>query len=176
MAKIAKKEEQREKNELFMQELRGGEGIKELPGNVLYRVEAQGDGARCPNEASVVTVHYRGSLINGREFDNSRKRGCPEAFRVNGLIEGFRTALLNMHTGDRWTVYIPWEQGYGKRSSGPIPAYSTLIFDIIQLILHLCGKGNVHYIAKIFAEHIGNLICNLGRLNILTLFRRVFSL
>ena len=130
MAKTAKKEEQREKNELFMQELRGGEGIKELPGNILYRVEAQGDGARCPNEASVVTVHYRGSLINGREFDNSRKRGCPEAFRVNGLIEGFRTALLNMRTGDRWTVYIPWEQGYGKRSSGPIPAYSTLIFDI----------------------------------------------
>ena len=78
----------------------------------------------------MVTVHYRGSLINGREFDNSRKRGCPEAFRVNGLIEGFRTALLNMHTGDRWTVDNPWQQGYGKRRSGPIPAYSTLIFDL----------------------------------------------
>ncbi|MBR5847956.1 MAG: FKBP-type peptidyl-prolyl cis-trans isomerase, partial [Bacteroidaceae bacterium] len=54
----------------------------------------------------------------------------PEAFRVNGLIEGFSIALQNMRVGDRWVVYIPQELGYGRRASGPIPGCATLIFEI----------------------------------------------
>ena len=79
---------------------------------------------------SVVSVHYKGTLINGREFDNSWKRNCPEAFRLNEVIEGWQIALLRMHPGSRWIVYIPYTMGYGTRTSGPIPAYSTLIFEV----------------------------------------------
>ena len=76
------------------------------------------------------TVHYKGTLINGREFDNSWKRNYPEAFRLNEVIEGWQIALQRMHVGDHWIVYIPYAMGYGTRSSGPIPAFSTLVFDV----------------------------------------------
>lgn len=80
--------------------------------------------------SSVVSVHYRGTLINGREFDNSYKRNCPEAFRLNQVIEGWQQALQQMHVGDKWIIYIPYTLGYGTRTSGPIPGFSTLIFEV----------------------------------------------
>ena len=126
---MARKEEYKLKNEAFFEEMRSAEGINRI-GGILYRVVNEGDGKGVVKPNSVVTVHYRGTLIDGREFDNSWKRGCPEAFRVNGLIEGFSIALLNMHIGDRWVVYIPQELGYGRRASGPIPGCSTLVFEI----------------------------------------------
>ena len=127
---MGRKEEYRLNNEAFITGLRLDGTVKELSGGVLYRVVNEGKGSADVKVNSVVTVHYKGSLINGREFDNSWKRGCPEAFRVNGLIEGFQIALLNMRVGDRWIVYIPYSLGYGKRASGPIPAFSTLVFEI----------------------------------------------
>lgn len=126
---MARKEEYKLKNEAFFEEMRSAEGINRI-GGILYRVVNEGDGKGVVKPNSVVTVHYRGTLIDGREFDNSWKRGCPEAFRVNGLIEGFSIALLNMHIGDRWVVYIPQELGYGRRACGPIPGCSTLVFEI----------------------------------------------
>lgn len=80
--------------------------------------------------SSVVSVHYRGTLINGREFDNSYKRNCPEAFRLNQVIEGWQQALQQMHVGAKWIIYIPYTLGYGTRTSGPIPGFSTLIFEV----------------------------------------------
>lgn len=127
---MGRKEEYRLNNEAFLTGLRLDGTVKELSGGVLYRVVNEGKGSADVKVNSVVTVHYKGSLINGREFDNSWKRGCPEAFRVNGLIEGFQIALMNMRVGDRWIVYIPYSLGYGKRASGPIPAFSTLVFEI----------------------------------------------
>ena len=124
------KNEYKQRNEEFLAELKKDASVKELGKGVLYRVIACGAGTVAPRINSVVTVHYKGSLINGREFDNSIERGYPEAFRVGELIEGFRMALLSMHEGDKWVVYIPQELGYGKRASGPIPGYSTLIFEI----------------------------------------------
>ena len=126
---MAKKEGQRVANEQFFNSKKEEEGVMELNG-ILYSVIAEGSSTKSPLPNSVVTAHYRGTLINGREFDNSWKRSYPEAFRVSDLIEGFQIALTHMHIGDRWLVYIPWEKGYGKRSSGPIPAFSTLIFEI----------------------------------------------
>ena len=79
---------------------------------------------------SIVSVHYKGTLINGREFDNSWKRNCPEAFRLNEVIDGWQIALQQMRVGDHWMVYIPYTVGYGTRTSGPIPAFSTLIFEV----------------------------------------------
>ena len=126
---MAKKEGQRAANEQFFNSKKEEGCVKELNG-ILYSVIAEGNSTKSPLPNSVVTAHYRGTLINGREFDNSWKRSYPEAFRVSDLIEGFQIALTHMHIGDRWLVYIPWEKGYGKRNSGPIPAFSTLIFEI----------------------------------------------
>jgi peptidylprolyl isomerase len=110
--------------------LRAENDIRELPCGILYRVLEEGNGGNTPRLNSIVTVHYKGTLINGREFDNSWKRNYPEAFRLNEVIEGWQIALQRMHVGDHWIVYIPYAMGYGTRSSGPIPAFSTLVFDV----------------------------------------------
>lgn len=127
---MSRKEEYKTKNEQFLEELRAENDIKELPAGILYRVIEAGQGSNTPRLNSIVSVHYKGTLINGREFDNSWKRNCPEAFRLNEVIEGWQIALQQMHVGDRWIIYIPYAVGYGKRASGPIPAYSTLIFEV----------------------------------------------
>ena len=127
---MGKKEEYKFKNEQYLESLRTEEEVKELAAGVLYRTLETGQGSTSPRLNSVVSVHYKGTLINGREFDNSWKRNCPEAFRLNEVIEGWQIALLRMHPGSRWIVYIPYTMGYGTRTSGPIPAYSTLIFEV----------------------------------------------
>lgn len=118
-----KKEEYKEKNIQFLTEIALQEGVVKLPGGVLYKVVEQGTGSVSPQLSSVVSVHYRGTLIDGREFDNSRQRNCPEAFRLNQVIEGWQQALQQMHVGDKWIIYIPYTLGYGNRPSGPIPAF-----------------------------------------------------
>lgn len=126
-----KKSEYKEKNIAFLDEMRKKEGISELRGGVLYEVIASGNSDRQPSPRSIVTCHYKGSLTNGKVFDNSYERKCPEAFRVNELIPGFQIALVNMHIGDHWRVFIPSEMGYGSRGAGrDIPGGSTLIFEI----------------------------------------------
>lgn len=118
------------KNEQFLEDLRGQEGVHELRGGVLYRVLEEGEGRGEVKPRSVVTCHYKGSLITGRVFDETFSKGTPEAFRVNELISGFQIALVNMHIGDHWEVYIPSEMGYGSRGAGDIPKNATLIFEI----------------------------------------------
>lgn len=127
---MGRKEIYKLQNEQFMQELRTEPDIRELPGGILYKVQEKGKGEATPRYNSIVTVHYKGSLINGREFDNSWKRKCPEAFRLNQVIKGWQIALQQMHIGEQWTIYIPYTLGYGTRSNGPIPAFSTLIFEV----------------------------------------------
>lgn len=133
MAKNNKKEEWRQNNEIFLEKLSNDPEVKALGNGVYYKAIETGQGDRTPELSSVVTCHYKGSLINGKVFDDSFARNCPEAFRCRDLIPGFTNALLQMHIGDRWTVYIPYSQGYGTRSSDPIPGYSTLIFEILLL-------------------------------------------
>lgn len=130
---MSRKEEYKNKNEQFLVNLTSHDGINSLGEGVLYKVLEQGTGKSSVTPRSIVTCHYRGSLINGKVFDDSWERGCPEAFRVSDLIEGFQMALCKMHVGDCWEVYIPWQKGYGKRSDADIPGYSTLVFKI-QLV------------------------------------------
>jgi len=125
-----RKEEYKEQNLLFLEEIALQEGVKKLAGGILYKVTEPGSGTISPRPDNVVSVHYRGTLIDGREFDNSYERNCPEAFRLNQVIEGWQIALQQMHVGDKWVVYIPYTSGYGNRASGPIPAFSTLIFEV----------------------------------------------
>lgn len=117
-------------NRQFLSQKASNPDVSNLGNGLLYRVLETGCGTSSPLSNSVVTCHYKGSLVDGRVFDNSFERGCPEAFRCRDLIPGFTAALLHMHVGDRWEVYIPSDQGYGSRNSGPIPGGSTLIFEI----------------------------------------------
>lgn len=135
--RMKKKEIYRQENEQFLADLRQQEGIKELRAGVLYKVVESGEGTDKPSPRSIVTCHYKGSLINGKVFDNSFERSCPEAFRVNELISGFQIALVNMSVGDHWIVYIPSEAGYGPRGAGSdIPGNSTLVFEIKLLAIN----------------------------------------
>lgn len=125
-----KKEIYKQQNEKFLADMRKESDVKELRGGVLYKVLSSGDGQGEVRPRSIVTCHYKGTLTNGRVFDSTFERDYPEAFRVNELISGFQIALVNMHIGDHWLVYIPSDMGYGSRATGDIPGNSTLIFEI----------------------------------------------
>lgn len=127
---MGKKEEYKKKNLQFLNELSSQEDVFALPCGIYYKVLESGSGTICPNVRNIVSVHYKGSLIDGRIFDNSYERNCPEAFRLCDVIEGWQLALQHMHAGDKWVIYIPYSMGYGSRASGPIPAFSTLIFEV----------------------------------------------
>ena len=100
-----------------------------LPEGVLYRVINEGNGVH-PLSTSVVSVYYKGSLINGRVFDSNMEQPCPEPFRLNEVIEGWQVVLPHMKVGDRWEVIIPASLGYGSKGTDGIPRNSTLIFEI----------------------------------------------
>ncbi len=125
-----KKEAYRLQNEQFLETISQEEGVHVLRAGILYKVLEAGGGEAQVMPRSIVTCHYKGSLISGKVFDNSFSRSYPEAFRVNELINGFQIALLNMHVGDHWLVYIPSSMGYGPKGVGSIPGNSTLIFEI----------------------------------------------
>lgn len=128
MAKNSK-EKYKEENVEFLRQMSGKPGIKELANGILYRSVSQGSG-KSPNSSSIVSVYYKGKLINGKVFDDNTKGSVPDAFRLRDLIVGWQIALKNMREGDRWEVFIPAAYGYGSRGVSGIPGNSTLIFDI----------------------------------------------
>lgn len=124
------KQEYVERNRQWLIEKAKESGVSQLDKGILYRVVKRGNAkAPTPNRNSVVTVHYTGKTINGKTFDSSRSGTAP-AFRLRELIPGWIIALQQMHPGDRWEVYIPAEQAYGRMNQPGIPGGSTLIFDI----------------------------------------------
>jgi len=127
---MSKKEIYKQKNIQFLKELSVEEGIQSLPCGIYYKVLQTGEGKVSPTVRSIVSVHYRGTLIDGKEFDNSYKRNCPEAFRLCDVIDGWQIALQQMDVGDKWIIFIPSEMGYGSKASGPIPGFSTLVFEV----------------------------------------------
>lgn len=105
-------------------------GVLPLDKGIFYKVVKKGNASSgTPSRNSVVTVHYTGRTINGKTFDSSRG-GVAPAFRLRELIPGWIIALQQMHVGDKWEVYIPAEQAYGKINQPGIPGGSTLIFEI----------------------------------------------
>ena len=127
---MSKKEIYKQKNIQFLKDLSVEEGIQSLPCGIYYKVLQTGEGKVSPTVRSIVSVHYRGTLIDGKEFDNSYKRNCPEAFRLCDVIDGWQIALQQMDVGDKWIIFIPSEMGYGSKASGPIPGFSTLVFEV----------------------------------------------
>jgi len=126
--------EQAERNlsegKAFLAENGKKEGVKTLPSGLQYKVVSEGSG-KTPKATDTVTVHYRGTLINGTEFDSSHKRGEPTTFQVDGVILGWKEALQLMKEGAKWQLFVAPELAYGDRGQSPrIPPCSTLVFEV----------------------------------------------
>jgi len=106
------------------------EGVKTLPSGLQYKEIAPGKG-KSPNPADMVTTHYRGTLIDGTEFDSSYKRSQPATFPVSGVIPGWTEALQLMKEGAKWQLFVPPGLAYGERGAGrEIGPNATLIFEV----------------------------------------------
>lgn len=125
----AEAEENKAAGEAFLSENAEKEGVQVTDSGLQYEVLEEGDGDS-PGADDRVQVHYVGTLIDGTQFDSSRDRGQPATFPVSGVIPGFSEGLQLMQVGSKYKFYIPADIGYGERSSGPIPANSTLIFEV----------------------------------------------
>ena len=114
----------------FLAENKKKEGVKTTASGLQYKVMKEGTGAQ-PKETDTVTVNYRGTLINGTEFDSSYKRGQPATFPVTGVIKGWTEALQLMKAGSKYQLCIPADLAYGARAVGPdITPNSTLVFEV----------------------------------------------
>jgi FKBP-type peptidyl-prolyl cis-trans isomerase len=116
--------------EAFLSENKNKEGVVTLASGLQYKVVTAGTGPT-PKLTDTVTTHYRGTLIDGTEFDSSYKRNQPATFEVNGVIPGWTEALQLMHVGSKWQLFIPANLGYGPRGAGgKIGPNATLVFEI----------------------------------------------
>ncbi len=114
----------------FMAENINKEGIKELPGGIQYEVIKEGTGSQ-PVLRDKVKAHYKGTLLDGKEFDNSFRRGQPFSAPLTALIKGWQIALPEMKEGSHWRLWIPSDLAYGDRGAGAdIPGGATLIFEV----------------------------------------------
>jgi FKBP-type peptidyl-prolyl cis-trans isomerase FklB len=130
----AKQKSEGEKNskegKAFLEENAKKKDIVKLPSGMQYKVLTAGKGDS-PKATDTVKTHYRGTLINGTEFDSSYKRGQPATFPVNGVIKGWTEALQLMKPGAKWQLFIPSELAYGEGGAGEsIGPNSTLIFEV----------------------------------------------
>jgi FKBP-type peptidyl-prolyl cis-trans isomerase FklB len=117
--------------EQFLKENEKKEGVKTLEGGLQYKVLKEGTG-KSPKATDTVEVNYRGTLLDGTEFDSSYKRGQTASFPVNRVIKGWTMALQQMKEGSKWMLFIPADLAYGASGTpgGPIGPNQTLIFEV----------------------------------------------
>lgn len=113
----------------FLLENRAKEGVQVTDSGLQYKVVVMGDGAK-PAAADKVTVHYRGTLLNGEEFDSSYSRNQPMSFQLDQVIPGWTEGVQLMPVGSKFMFYIPPNLAYGANGGGPIPPNSTLVFEV----------------------------------------------
>ncbi|NPA38091.1 MAG: FKBP-type peptidyl-prolyl cis-trans isomerase [Chlorobi bacterium] len=119
-----------EKGKKFLEENKKKEGVIETESGLQYEILKEGNGPK-PKLTDKVKCHYKGTLIDGTQFDSSYDRGKPAVFNVNGVIKGWTEALQMMPVGSKWKLYIPADLAYGKRGSEPkIGPNETLIFEV----------------------------------------------
>ena len=120
----------KKEGEAFLAKNKKEKGVKELPSGIQYKVIKEGKGAK-PTATDTIVAHYKGTLINGTEFDSSYGRGQPATFAVNQVIQGWQQILPLMPTGSKWKVVIPSDLAYGARGAGAnIGPNETLIFEV----------------------------------------------
>jgi len=113
----------------FLAENKTKEGVVTTASGLQYKIITKGTG-EIPTADSKVKVHYKGTLLDGTEFDSSYKRNEPATFGAGQVIKGWTEALTLMPVGSKWELYIPYELAYGSRDAGPIKPFSTLIFEV----------------------------------------------
>ncbi|MBE6292116.1 MAG: FKBP-type peptidyl-prolyl cis-trans isomerase [Bacteroidales bacterium] len=119
----------KEQNIEFLKRKAAEEGVHKTAQGVLYEILQSGSGPKATTR-SIVSVYYKGMLINGNVFDDNTAQGYPDAFRLADLIVGWQIALTQMCMGDKWRIFVPAEVGYGSMNMIDIPKHSTLIFEI----------------------------------------------
>ena len=123
-------EKNKKEGEVFLAENKKKEGVVTLPSGLQYKLIKPGTDKK-PKATDTVKAHYRGTLIDGKEFDSSYRRGEPVSFPVNGVIPGWSEALQLMGEGAKWQVFIPSNLAYGERGAGrDIGPNATLVFEI----------------------------------------------
>ena len=126
----AKAEAVKVESKKFLEENAKKEGVKVTESGLQYTVIKEGEGAK-PKATDTVKVHYKGTLVDGKEFDSSYKRGEPISFPLNGVIKGWTEGLQLMPVGSTYRFFIPSDLGYGDRGAGAdIPGGAALIFDV----------------------------------------------
>ena len=130
-------EVEKQKGKEFLAKNKERKEVTETPSGLQYEILVKGNGP-VPKREDTVSAHYKGALLNGKEFDNSYKRGEPLTIPVAGVIPGWTEALTMMPVGSKWKLYIPSSIGYGDYGTGQeIPGGSTLVFEV-----ELLGIGN----------------------------------
>jgi len=122
-------DENQKKGEQFLAENKKKEGVKTTASGLQYKVITMGNGPK-PKAEDTVKTHYRGTLVDGTEFDSSYKRGEPATFPVTVVIKGWTEALQMMPVGSKWQLFIPGDLAYGPSGRPGIPSSATLLFDI----------------------------------------------
>jgi len=122
-------EKNQAESEAFLEANKSKTGIVALPSGVQYRIIEEGEGVR-PGLESKVSVHYRGSKMDGREFDSSFARGTPEEFTVNAVLAGWQEVLPLMKAGSTWQIFVPPELAFGARGNPPVGPNEALMFDL----------------------------------------------
>lgn len=140
----AKAKEAGDKNQkegsAFLAENKKKKGVVTLPSGLQYKIITTGSGKK-PKATDTVTTHYKGTLIDGTEFDSSHKRGQPASFPVSGVIPGWTEALQLMPVGSKWQLFVPPDLAYGPRGAGQaIGPNATLVFEVELLSIQEEGK------------------------------------
>jgi FKBP-type peptidyl-prolyl cis-trans isomerase len=104
-------------------------GVVTLPSGLQYKIIKNGTGPK-PKKDQTVTAHYRGTLVDGKQFDSSYDRGEPATFHLTGVIPGWTEGIQLMPVGSKWELYIPAKLAYGEQGSGPIGPNEALIFEL----------------------------------------------
>src|SRR6266496_1423416 len=142
----AEGEKSQKAGEAFLAENKKKQGVVTTASGLQYKVETKGTG-KIPTSNDFVVCHYRGTLLDGTEFDSSYKRGQPSDFGVRGVIKGWTEALVMMPVGSKWKLFIPSELAYGemgnRRSAVPIPPNSVLQFDLELIDIKPPGEAAV---------------------------------
>jgi len=126
----ARGEKAKSEGAAFLEKNKKEKGVKVLANGIQYKIVKAGKGPK-PKPTDTIVANYRGTLINGTEFDSSYKRGQPATFAVNKVIKGWQEILPLMPTGSTWKVFIPSDLAYGERGAGAsIGPNETLVFDI----------------------------------------------